>query len=93
MTLKLEPTEVKRLNACQDKLGLQWLNVIPCQNLRLNLSNQQLRIAIELLLGSKNCEKHRCVCKRKSKPKMDGMAYLVSKGQRDSLGTHIGMPL
>ena len=51
MTLKLEPTEVKRLNACQDKLGLQWLNVIPCQNLRLNLSNQQLRIAIELLLG------------------------------------------
>ena len=66
MTLKLEPIEVKKLNAGQDKLGLQWLSVIPCQNLRLKLSNQQLRIAIELLLGSKICEKHRRVCKKKS---------------------------
>ena len=64
MTLKLEPIEVKRLNVCQNKLGLQWLNVIPCKNLKLKLSNQQLRIAIELLPCSKICEKHRCVCKK-----------------------------
>ena len=30
--------------------------------LRLKLSNQQLRIAIGLRLGSKICERHKCVC-------------------------------
>ena len=29
----------------------QWLNVIPCKNLRIKLSNQKLRIAIGLRLG------------------------------------------
>ena len=38
------------------------MNVIPCKNLRLRLSNQQLRIAIGLRLGSKICERHKCVC-------------------------------
>ena len=33
------------------------VDVIPYKNLRLKLSNQQLRIAIELRLGSKVCEK------------------------------------
>ena len=53
---KLEPTEVKRFNANQCVFGSQWLNVIPCKNLRLKLSNQQLRIAMGLRLGSKICE-------------------------------------
>ena len=60
--MKREPTDVKRFNTCQDKFGSQWLNVIPCQNLRLKLSNQQPRIAIGLRLGSKIYEKPRCVC-------------------------------
>ena len=47
--------------AFQDRFGSQWLNVIPCKNLRLKLSNQQLRIAIGLRLGSKICERHKCV--------------------------------
>ena len=54
--LRLEPTDVKRFNAFQDRFGSQWLTVIPCKNLRLKLSNQQLRIAIVLRLVSKICE-------------------------------------
>ena len=53
LILRLEPTDVKRFNAFQDRFGSQWLNVIPCKTLRLKLSNQQLRIAIGLRLGSK----------------------------------------
>ena len=62
LVLRLEPTDVKRFNAFQDRFGSQWLNVIPCKNLRLKLSNHQLRIAIGLRLGSKICERHKCVC-------------------------------
>ena len=62
LILRLEPTDVKRFNAFQNRFGSQWLNVIPCKNLRLKLSNQQLRIAIGLRLGSKICEWHKCVC-------------------------------
>ena len=40
LSLRLEPTDVKRFNAFQDRFGSQWLNVIPCKNLRLKLSNQ-----------------------------------------------------
>ena len=53
---KLEPTEVKRFNGNQGVFGSQWLNVIPCKNFRLKLSNQQLRIAMGLRLGLKFCE-------------------------------------
>ena len=63
LILRLEPTDVKRFNAFQDRFGSQWLNVIRCKNLRLKLSNQQLRIAIGLRLGSKICERHKCVCR------------------------------
>ena len=62
MILKLEPTDVKRFKAYQDKFESQWLSVIPCKNLKLKLSNQQLRTEIELCLSSKICDKHRCVC-------------------------------
>ena len=60
MILNLEPADVKRFIACQDKFGLQWMNVIPCINIRLKLSDQQLRIAIGLRLGSKTCKNLRC---------------------------------
>ena len=46
LILRLEPTNVKRFNAFQNRFGSQWLNVIPCKILRLKLSKQQLRIAI-----------------------------------------------
>ena len=62
LILRLEPTDIKKFNAFQDRFGSQWLNVIPCKILRLKLSNQQLRIAIGLRLGSKTCERHKCVC-------------------------------
>ena len=59
LILRLEPTDVKKFNAFQDRFSSQWLNVIPCKNLRLKLSNQQLRIAIGFRLGSKICERHK----------------------------------
>ena len=62
LILRLEPTDVKRFNAFQDRFGSQWLNVIPCKNLRLKLSNQQLRIAIGLRLGLKIWERHIWLC-------------------------------
>ena len=62
MVLKMEAANVKRINAYQYKFDLQWLIVIRCSNLRLRLSNQQLRIAVGLHLGSKTCEKRRCIC-------------------------------
>ena len=58
MILRIEPTDVKRFNAFQDRFGSQWLNVIPCKNLRLKLSNHHLRFAIGLRLGSKILLEH-----------------------------------
>ena len=62
LILRLETTDLKRFSAFQKKFGSQWLNVIPCKHLRLKLSNQQLRIAIGLRVGSKVCQRHKCVC-------------------------------
>ena len=87
MILRLEPTDVKRFNAFQDRFGSQWLNVIPCKNLRLKLSNQQLRIAIGLRLGSKICERHKCVCgKDVTEDGWHGLSCFKSAGRfsRDS---------
>ena len=82
LILRLEPTEVKRFNAFQDRFGSQWLNVIPCKNLRLKLSNQQLRIAMGLRLGSKICERHKCVCgKGVTEDGWHGLSCLKSAGR------------
>ena len=58
LILRLEPTDVKRINAFQDRFGSQWLNFIACKKLRLKMSNQQLQIALGLRLGSEICERH-----------------------------------
>ena len=82
LILRLEPTDVKRFNAFQDRFGSQWLNVIPCKNLRLKLSNQQLRIAIGLRLGSKLCKRHKCVCgKDVNEDGWHGFSCLKSAGR------------
>ena len=44
LILRLEPTDVKKFNAFQDRFCSQWLNVVPCKNLRLKLSKQQLEL-------------------------------------------------
>ena len=31
LTLRLEPTDVERFNAFQDRIGSYWLNVNPCK--------------------------------------------------------------
>ena len=85
LILRLEPTDVKRFNAFQDRFGSQWLNVIPCKNLRLKLSNQQLRNAIGLRLGSKICKRHNCVG-GKDVTEYGWHGLIASKMQGDSLG-------
>ena len=85
LILRLEPTDVKRFNAFQDRFGSQWLNVIPCKNLRLKLSNQQLRNAIGPRLGSKNCKRHKCVGE-KDVTEYGWHGLIASKVQGDSLG-------
>ena len=68
--------------AHQDKFGSQWLNVKPCKNLRMKLSNHQLRIAIRLRLCSTFCEKHRCLCgKDVVKDGWHGLSCLKSAGR------------
>ena len=82
LIFRLEPTDVKRFNTFQDRFGSQWLNVIPCKNLRLKLSNQQFRIAIGLRLGSKICERHKCVCgKDVTEDGWHGLSCLKSAGR------------
>ena len=63
-------------------LNSQWLNVIPSKNLSLKLSNQQLRIAIGLRLGSKICGRHKCVCgKDVTEDGWHGLSCLKSAGR------------
>ena len=62
LIFRLETMDVQKFNALQGRFGSHWLNVIPCKSLRIKLSNQQFRIAIGLRLGSKICERHKCVC-------------------------------
>ena len=82
LILRLEPTDVERFNAFQDRFRFQWLNVIPCKNLSLKLSNQQVRIAIGLRLGSKICERHKCVCgKDVTEDGWHGLPCLKSAGR------------
>ena len=52
------------------------------QNLRLKLSNQQLRIAIGLRLGSQICERHKRVCgKDVTEDGWHGLSCLKSAGR------------
>ena len=78
LILRLEPTDVKRFNEFQNRFRSQWSNVIPCKNLRIKLSNQQLRISI----GSKFCERHKCVCgKDVTEDGWHGLSCLKSAGR------------
>ena len=77
LTLRLESMDVKRFNAFQDRFGSQWLNVIPCKNLFLKMSNQQLRIAIGLQLGLKRCERPKCVCSKDCMPVLSLSFFVI----------------
>ena len=88
--MKLEPFDVQKFNAYQDKFESQWLSVIPCKNLKIKFSNLQLAVAIRLRLGSKVCEKHGCNC-GKDVTKMDNLAYLVSKVQSFSRHSNLNV--
>ncbi len=53
---------VKRLDSYEDKFTSQSLNDFLCEKLNLRLSNQQLRISIDLREEAKRSEPHVGVC-------------------------------
>ena len=72
-------------NAHQGKFGSQWLNVVPCKNLGLELDDQQLRISIGLRLGAVICVAHTCHCgKRVERDNLHSLSCTKS-GVRDIL--------
>ena len=50
----------KVFNAHQGKCGSEWLIVVPCKTLGLDLDDQQLRISMGLRLGDNICVAHTC---------------------------------
>ena len=54
LILRLEPTDVKRFNAFQDRFGSQWLNVIPSKNLRVKTVEPTNQNSIRTSIGLKN---------------------------------------
>ena len=51
-----------RLQGCSAPGAGAWLNCLPSSSLGLRLSNEQLRVAVSLRLGSPVCLPHRCQC-------------------------------
>ena len=78
---RMDDKRSKVFNAHQGKFGSQWLNVVPCKNLGLNLDDQQLRISIGLRLGANICVAHRCHCgKRIERDNLHGLSCTKSAG-------------
>ena len=77
----------KIFNAHQGKFGSQWLNVVPCKNLGLELDDQQLRISIGLRLGANICVANSCHCgKRVERDGLHGLSCTKSAGRFSQVG-------
>ena len=69
-------------NAHEGEFGSQWLNVVPCKNLGLELDDQQLRISIGLRLGVNIRVAHTCHCgKRVERDGLHGPSCTKSAGR------------
>jgi hypothetical protein len=51
-----------RLLACMNESAGSWLNALPVSSLGLKLSDDAVRIAVSLRLGTNICEPHNCIC-------------------------------
>jgi hypothetical protein len=56
------PVDRARLLASVAPGSGSWLHALPCTNLGLHLSNEELRIGVGLRLGAPLVRPHRCVC-------------------------------
>ena len=85
----MEYKRSKIFTAHQGKFGSQWLNVVPCKNLGLNIDDQQLRISFGLRLGANICVAHTCHCgKRVERDGLHGLSCNKSAGLFSRLATH-----
>ena len=78
---RMDDKRSKIFNAHQGKIGSQWLNVVPCKNLKLD--DQQLRISIGLRLGANICI-HATVVKE-----LNGTVYTVFLAPRVLVASHV----
>jgi len=56
------PVDRARLLASVSPGSGSWLNALPCSNLGLHLSNEDVRISVGLRVGAPLVRPHRCVC-------------------------------
>ena len=56
------PVDRARLLASVSPSSGSWLNALPCSNIGLLLSNEEVRISLGLRLGAPLVRPHRCVC-------------------------------
>ena len=79
---RMDDKRSKVFNALQGKFESQWLNVVPCKNLGLNLDDLQLRISIGLRLGANLCVAHTCQCgKRVKRDGLHGLSCTKRAGR------------
>ena len=75
----MDDKRLKVFNAHQGNFRSQWLNVVPCKELGLQLDDQQLRISIDLRLGANICVAHTCHCgKRVERDSLNGLSCTKS---------------
>ena len=92
MIFRMDEKRSKIFNAHQDKIGSQWLNVVPCNNLGLKLDDQQLRISIGLRLGANIRVGHTCHCgKRVGQVGLHGLSCTKSAGRFSRHATLISL--
>ena len=77
------PQTAARLLAASSKESGAWLNALPCSALGLRMSNDTVRIATGLRLGTPLCQPHICVqCNREvSSLGLHGLSCLKSQGR------------
>ena len=62
MSRTTHPLDQARLLAAQSEHSGDWLHAAPITSVGLRMSNDTVRIAVCLRLGSKSCEPHTCIC-------------------------------
>ena len=86
---RMDDKRSKKFNVHQGKFVSQWLNVVPCNNLRLTLEDQQLRNSIGLRLGANICVANTCHCgKRVERDCLHGLSCTESPGRFSRHASH-----
>ena len=77
-----EPLDRARLLAAQSPHSGDWLHALPIEAIGLHMSNDAVRIAAGIRLGSKLCEPHTCMCGSKVDHRgLHGLSCKKTKGK------------